>query len=194
MLSIPSDETLVSAHLKGDANALNILFERYTKLLRTYIRIVSWYKDESFIDSILQHAFLVIFEGIRIRKFAPSAGGSFKAWAYAVCKALCFEENRRQSRQPRPVEQALLESFSDDMEKTRPETMIEPDEHLDLTNKIKDVLSGVPAEDLRILQLRLDGRRYEDILKEPDFQGWTLGQLRNRFYRLMELLRTKLKK
>ena len=189
--SLQADEVLAEAYRLGDEPAFDMLYARYIKLLYFYLLKISWFKDEVHLEEILQRVFIVISQGIKTGKFT---GGSFRKWAFTVCRMECVKQDENRAAQPLLISGQLLQALPADLTKERPDASAEVEAYQHLTNKINGVLLRLSESERRLFELRKQGYSYERILQEPDFQGWTVGQLRTRYCRIMESLRKYLKK
>jgi len=188
-----TDEDLVEACRLGDLPAWELLLKRYEQPLRYFLLPFSWIKDASFIDDIIQLTFLTIFKGIKEGKFDPSKG-SFKRWAYGICQKICLAENRKYRRQPKPISERYPEEFPDDLVAHRPEPTPDPEVFDRQRTQLARALEMLTPPERRLFDLRRQGLSYQQIKQLPDFQKFSLGRLRLKYYEIMEKLRTIIKK
>lgn len=188
-----TDEDLVEACRLGDVSAPKILVKRYEQPLRYFLLPFSWIKDASFIDDIIQLTFLTIFKGIKEGKFDPSKG-LFKRWAYGICQKICLAENRNHRRRPKPISERYPEEFPDDLVKVRPEPTPDPEVFNRRRAQLARALEMLIPPERRLFELRRQGLSYQRIKNLPDFQKFSLGRLRLKYYEIMETLRTILRK
>ncbi|MDI6733113.1 MAG: hypothetical protein QME51_08400 [Planctomycetota bacterium] len=128
----PTDEALIDAYRAGNKNALNVLFSRYLKPLKSFLFKKSWFKGHSYLDDVLQDIFLIAFsrlnlptgaslrdpeavlpgqlhsgKGITENKFTDKTPNSFRKYLYAIAHKECIKQDERQSRLPQPLSQVF---------------------------------------------------------------------------------------
>ena len=93
-VSEASDGSLVKQARVGDQHAFEILVDRYYDALFQYSRTILKDKDQT--DDVLQFVFLQLY------LFLPTltTEGSLKAWLFRVARNRCFDDLRKQRREP----------------------------------------------------------------------------------------------
>ena len=92
------DSDLISAYIKGNEYALEVLINRYKD--KVYTSVYMLVKDKYLAEDIFQDAFLKIIKTIKEGRYAEQ--GKFLPWAIRVAHNLCMDHFRR-SRQQIPV-------------------------------------------------------------------------------------------
>lgn len=184
---ILTDEGLVEAYRLGEASALDVLLKRYEPRWRNLVLYLSWRKDASFIDDIIQLILVAIWKGI-IKGGFDAGKGSFKQWAEGIGRNICQAENRKDRRQPQPLSEMYPEEFPDDLMDTRP----------DISTKIMDlerskvqlakILQLLTPEEQELFRLMSQDKTYKDIQQIPPFNKYTLVNLRRKVCDLREFL------
>lgn len=130
--------TLIERARTGDAQALDLLFERHRKPLQRWAtgRLPKWARDISDTDDLVQETLLRTFK--RIEDFEPRRVGALQAYLRQAILNRVREELRRKGRQPdaisldemvdageSPLEQAIgreaVESYEQALARLRPE-------------------------------------------------------------------------
>jgi len=188
------DEDLVKAYQRGDDSALTNLIKRYEAPLRRYVLFRSWIKEPSFIDDILQTIFLIIFNGLRKEGFTPKGTGSFKAWAYGICNNICLDENQKVRRRESPLSQRYPDESPDELLEVKPEPATDPLVFEEQRTQLGRALDKLKPPERRLFELRRQGLSYKQIKEIPDFQRFSLGRLRLKYYEIMEKVKKLLTK
>lgn len=162
------DEALIEAYCAGDKTALDILCQRYLEPIWNHARYLSWSKDKSFIDDIQQQTIVVILQGIKTDKFKPAGVGSFKAWAYAICRRTTLAANQRRKIQARPLSERYPEDLPDNLVDTSPVTT---DYHED-SQLLEKVLSWLSEEEHQLFILLSQNISYNKIIAIPPFDKY----------------------
>jgi len=157
-----TDEGLIEAYRLGDLEALDVLFKRYEPTLRPFILNLSWLKDASFIDDIIQLTLLAIFEGIKKDKFDPRKG-SFKRWAYGICQHICMEENRKRRRLPRLLSERYPEELPNGLLAVRSKTSTGVRNLERITRQLNEILKPLAQEERKLLWLMSQDKTYKEI-------------------------------
>jgi len=179
-----SDADLIALVTQGDQEALELLYERYSRAVYSFsLRIVG---DVQVAEEILQEVFVRAWQ----------QGGSFQStrgtlitWLLSITHNLSIDEVRRRKRRPQKAESA------------EPETILAalPDEGLDVEEEvwlsslrvsIQDALQQLPVAQREAIELAyfqgLTQREIADTLGEP------LGTIKTRMRLGMLKLREQL--
>ena len=184
-----TDEALAEACRDGDNSALVPLVHRYETPLWACALKLSHYKDKPFIDDITQIVFWTIFKLLKSGRFTPRYPGSFKAWAFTMCRKITMAENRSRNRRAKPITEEYLESFSEDATPRRINSSIQTCADEKYLSRLNEAMERLTPLDRKLCQLRNQGIPYEKILKHPDFCTNKSGQLRMKYCRILERLR-----
>lgn len=181
-----SDEDLVRSFYSGDTTALGSLIKRYEHLWY-YIFKTSNSKDKSLIDDILSETFLAMVKELKSVGFIPKDKGSFRSWIYEIAHHRCIQANKKMARQPINLSKEYMESFGyrekrDDIETYQYQMQ-----------KLNEALTKLAPKERRLFELRRQGLSYRQIQPDPYFQYYSIGQLRVKYCRIIETLRTILK-
>ena len=181
-----SDEQLIDAYRSGDATALDLLIKRYEHLWY-YIFKTSNSKDKSLIDDILSETFLAMVKELKSGGFIPKDEGSFRAWLYEIAHHRCIQANTKLARQPISLSKEYMEAFGYREKRDDIET------YQHQMQKLNEALTKLTPKERRLFELRRQGLSYQQIKLDPDFQDYSIGQLRVKYCRIIETLRTILK-
>ena len=170
---------LIQSAKKGDVDAFNRLVLAYQdQSFNVALRILA---DEHLAEDATQEAFISAY-----RNIGGFRGGSFRAWILRIITNRCYDELRRQKRQPSqpldPINNDGEEEFDDPMvlkdEQHLPEAEAEKHE---LETAIQKCIDGL-ANDFRTVVVLVDiqGLDYQEacqIIQKP------LGTLKSRLAR-----------
>jgi RNA polymerase sigma-70 factor, ECF subfamily len=186
------DAPFVARCRDGDANAFEVLVERYQgKMLNTAFRILGDYADAC---DVVQESFLAAYRSLG--RFRGDA--RFSTWLYAI--VVNQSRNRlkqRASRTRREVasldvrpgsgEQALIEGQPSDEK-----TVVDRLGQRERDRKIQECIDAMDEEQREVLVLRdIEGMSYEEISEAlclPD------GTVKSRLFRARNALKSSLKK
>jgi RNA polymerase sigma factor (sigma-70 family) len=90
-----ADERLVALVRRGDESAFEELFDRHSGGILSFCSRILSSREEG--EDALQHAFLVVHQTIRGRRFEPRA---FKPWLYTVARNRCVSVLRARGEAP----------------------------------------------------------------------------------------------
>lgn len=89
-----TDEQLVALALDGQNEALNVLIERYLKLVYSFVS--RYIRDEADAQDVVQEVFVSVWR--HLEKFDQTK--SFRPWLYTVAKNACLDFLRKKSHVP----------------------------------------------------------------------------------------------
>jgi len=186
-LTKASDAELIARASEGDARALEVLYDRYARVVYSFaLRIVG---DPSLAEELLQEVFLRAWQqGGAFR----ATRGSFITWLLSITHNLAIDELRKRRRRPQRAEN----NTSEESEQLLPEM---PDESQDveeevwlasLRDRIADALASLPPAQREAIELAyfqgLTQREIAERLGEP------LGTIKTRMRLGMQKLREQL--
>jgi len=156
--SMPSDQVLVDRLLQGDANAFEVISERYEEPIRRHLLHIV--RDYAAVEDLLQEVFLRVWT--RAEQWNHS--GPFKAWLYRIATNLALNHLRSvKRRREQPLE--ITDSWSDDDDEDNflPAWMsdasaLTPDTILELTEQreqIHKLVDRLPEEKRAVFRLVL---------------------------------------
>ncbi|MFN3589680.1 MAG: RNA polymerase sigma factor, partial [Spirosomataceae bacterium] len=94
-----NDCELVSAYIKGDESAFNILVERYkSKVFTTIVLVV---KDQYVAEDLMQDTFIKAIKTLRNGRYNEE--GKFLPWILRIAHNLAIDYFRRDKRYPNVV-------------------------------------------------------------------------------------------
>jgi RNA polymerase sigma-70 factor (ECF subfamily) len=186
-LTKASDAELIARASEGDARALEILYDRYARVVYSFaLRIVG---DPSLAEELLQEVFFRAWQqGGAFR----ASRGSFITWLLSITHNLAIDELRKRRRRPQRADNNTTE----EAEQLLPEM---PDESQDveeevwlssLRDRIADALASLPPAQREAIELAyfqgLTQREIAERLGEP------LGTIKTRMRLGMQKLREQL--
>ncbi len=102
---IRQDEALIDAYRQGETNALNTLFKRYLEPLRFFLLKFTWFKDDNYLDDLIQEILKIAFIRIKSEKFQSEGEGSFKRYLYKIASIEYKKQDSVRAGQPIPLSQ-----------------------------------------------------------------------------------------
>jgi RNA polymerase sigma-70 factor (ECF subfamily) len=188
---MPSDQNLVERIREHDAHAFEILFDRYTEMIRRHlIRIV---RTEAVTQDLVQEVFLRVWTHAE----QWDGRGSFKAWLYRIATNLALNYlrtvNRRREQSLEIVDQWYEEEEGDstpawlvDASALGPDASLELAEQQALFRRLIETLPQEKREVFRLVhEMEMSMRDVADELGLPE------GTVKSRlFYAKKQLART----
>jgi RNA polymerase sigma-70 factor (ECF subfamily) len=173
------DGALVSAYLRGQARAFDVLVERYQNRLLNFIYRTVGDRERS--EDLVQEAF------IRVHRHLARFDGEkkFSTWIYTIASNLAKNELRNRSRNPLVLFQTMTQGWEDE---ERPlefeDTSMAPDELFrkrHVREQVEAAVAQLPEHHREVFVLReLEGRSYEEI---ADITQCNLGTVKSRLNR-----------
>jgi len=165
-----SDEALVNAARKGDAQAMETLYQRYRRW--AFAVAVRFCDDHQDAADALQESFIHFFD--RFPDFELRS--SLKTYLYKVIKNKAIDVARRKKKFV-PLEDEMLERI--------------PGAHSDLRerrSRLEELLSPLAADERRLLLMRFhDGLTFDEIAGVLDV---SIGTLKSKSHRALAKLRS----
>ncbi|MBX3134434.1 MAG: sigma-70 family RNA polymerase sigma factor [Gemmatimonadaceae bacterium] len=173
------DGALVSAYIKGQSRAFDVLVDRYQNRLLNFIyRTVG---DRERAEDLVQEAF------IRVHRHIARFDGAkkFSTWIYTIASNLAKNELRNRSRNPLVLFQTITQGWEDE---ERPlefeDTSLQPDElyrKRHMRDLVEQAVAQLPEHHREVFVLReLEGRSYEEI---AEITNCNLGTVKSRLNR-----------
>ncbi|MGE3805371.1 MAG: RNA polymerase sigma factor [Gemmataceae bacterium] len=184
-----NDLELLERWRQGDENAAGDLFRRYAGRL---IGLVQQHLSEQLgrrvdAEDVLQSAFRSFFSGARDGRFLLESSDDL--WHLLV--AISLHKVRRQSRRHKASKRSLereTPASTDSLHGLDAELLARepsPDEAASLAELLEQLMGSFPAEQRRMLEMRLQGYQHEEIAAE-------LGCCRQTVMRVLRRARTQL--
>jgi RNA polymerase sigma-70 factor (ECF subfamily) len=174
------DTELVTAFLRGEERAFDVLVERYqARLLNFVYRTVG---DRERAEDLVQEVFVRVYR--HLGRFDRSK--KFSTWIYTIASNLAKNELRNRSRNPLVFFQSLAKGITGDEE--RPiefeDTRLRPDDLFHkrhLRELVETSVARLPAHHREVFVLReLEGKSYEEI---AEITRCNLGTVKSRLNR-----------
>jgi RNA polymerase sigma-70 factor (ECF subfamily) len=93
MEEIESDEDLLAAHLRGDAEAFSVLFDRHQ--LPIYRYLLRLLRIQANAEDVLQDTFMTVLRNAS--QFRSESG--FRAWLFSIARSRLVDHLRRQGKE-----------------------------------------------------------------------------------------------
>lgn len=176
--------SMIQSAQNGNLNSFNEIVLKYqNRLFNLALRMLG---SEDCAEDAVQNAFILAF-----RSLACYRGGSFDFWLLRILKNICYDELRRQKRQPVcPLEPWLY----DDEEVETPIWLTDPTQNptgqiemAELEQAIQNGLHSLPSEYCILITLiDIDGLNYAEA---AHILGLPLGTVKSRLARARLKLR-----
>lgn len=171
---------LITAHLKGDSRAFEILVDRYqVRLLNFVYRMIG---DRERAEDLVQEAFLRVYR--HLDRFDPAR--KFSTWLYTIASNLAKNELRNRSRSPLVLFQYFRQRQNEN--ESRPyeyeDSATRPDDlyaRRQLRELVDRTVVRLAARHREVFVLReLEGKSYEEI---SEITHCNLGTVKSRLNR-----------
>jgi RNA polymerase sigma-70 factor (ECF subfamily) len=168
-----TDRRMADALRSGESGALDALHARYGATVFGYL--ASTLRDRAAAEDVFQLVFTEVWR--RGHQYDPERG-SLITWMLTIARSRTIDELRR--RRPEPLDPATL-----------PETPSPAPQDAALDRwRMAQLLSQLPAEERRLLELRFYGELSQTEIAART--GLALGTIKSRMVRGLERLRTLL--
>jgi RNA polymerase sigma-70 factor (ECF subfamily) len=179
-----SDTELIARASEGDARALEVLYDRYSRVVYSFaLRIVG---DQQLAEEVLQEAF---FRAWQQGSAFKAARGSFITWLLSITHNLAIDEVRKRQRRPQKADseepEAVLAAVPDSGRHVEEEVWLSS-----LRDTIASALDRLPRAQREAIELAyfqgLTQREIAETLGEP------LGTIKTRMRLGLQKLREQL--
>ncbi len=161
LISLPvdqlSDEVLLSAVARGAVWAMEILYERYSRIL--YSLAYRMVADHQVAEDLLQDAFLAIWR--RATSYSPQSGAA-RSWVVSIMHHRTIDYLRSVRRRS-TLKEASWEEVERDERTAFPDAWDEAWQNIQ-SAKIREALMQLPTEQRMVIELAY-------------FQGWTHSEI-----------------
>lgn len=181
-----SDADLIGRAAEGDARALEVLYDRYSRSVYGFaLRLVG---DQQLAEEVLQEAFFRAWR--QGADYSPSRG-TFITWLLSITHNLAIDELRKRRRRPQKADSEEPETVLAAMVDTSAGSDVEDEVWLGaLRQTVTQALAGLPAPQREAIELAyyqgLTQREIADRLGEP------LGTIKTRMRLGLQKLRDAL--
>ena len=177
------DEDLVSAYLKGDTAALEILLTRYSTIILSFIGGKSFfYKDEPYLDDIRQEVLIKVFKGIK--EFTSTGPGSFKRWVFRIAYFETLSHDKARRKGLKLTSEIFTEETTGIPDDLVFELTPRISEYDRASDNLNDTLTKLSDEEINLMTLVSRDIKYQDIIKYPEFMKYSLEALKQKIYNI----------
>jgi len=160
-----SDAALIARAAARDARALEVLYERYARVVFSFaVRIVG---DQQLAEEILQEVFFRVWQQAAVFQ---SGRGTFVTWVLSITHNLAIDEVRKRGRRPQKADSAEPELILAGVADTAP-TVEDEVWQGRLRETIAGALAGLPPAQREAIELAyfrgLTQREIAETLGEP---------------------------
>lgn len=183
-LALRSDPELVELMAIGDTRALDVLYDRYARIVFSFaLRILG---DRATAEEVLQEAF---FRAWRQARTVRDHHGFFITWLLSVTHDLAIDECRTQNRRPRKAPGGCPERLLTDLADIA-WPVEEPARIRTVRAQIAGAFAALPASHRHTIELAyFGGLTYGEIAK---LQGLPVGTVKTRLRLGLRKLREQL--
>ncbi|MCS6858814.1 MAG: RNA polymerase sigma factor [Abditibacteriales bacterium] len=154
-----SDEELMARVVKGDTQALGVLFERYQQPLFGFLyRLLN---DRTAAEDLLQDTFFRIYD----RRRTYQLGMKFSTWMFTIAKNLTADYFKHSARREMPVSQMATDDDEKEVEHfIDPSDVVEDWQKAELVHAVRRAVHSLPEDQRTVIILReYQGLSYRDI-------------------------------
>jgi RNA polymerase sigma factor (sigma-70 family) len=167
-----SDEKLIKACLKGDAEAWAALIDKYKNLIYSIPVKFGMYQDAADIFQAVCVDLMSELPNLREHRALPK-------WLIQTCYHRCLQQRRLAGRHVE-LEPEHAEKPADNAEPTLPEQMLV---QLEQEQLLRDVIAEMPERCERMIQMlffETPARPYDEVAKELGLATGSIGFIRGR--------------
>ena len=168
-----SDEALREKLLRGDLDAFDLLYERHSRPLFSFVR--RHVGDAHEAEDVLHETFLVMLR----ERDAGRAAVSLRAWLFEVARNQCLNRLRARRRGARALEASPPEPARTE----QPDQAIEARQTAD---RLRRAVSQLPAGLAEVYALRAGGMSYEELAQ---VLAIPVGTVKSRIHDMVNRLR-----
>lgn len=186
-LNLASDTQLIRAFQEGNANALEILVNRYKD--KIFSSILFLVKDKYLAEDLFQDVFIKVIDTLRNNRYTEE--GKFLPWALRISHNLCVDYFRKVKRAP-----AI--KTSDDRDIFEVINVVEDSAETKLMNnqsheRVRKMLDMLPEEQREVIVLRhFADMSFKDIAEITNCSiNTALGRMRYGLINLRKLMLEK---
>jgi RNA polymerase sigma-70 factor (ECF subfamily) len=180
-LSPIADDQLVARIARGDAAALEVLYDRYVR--QCFGLAMRMLGDSALSEEVVQEVFLKVWTN---PGSYSSQKGKFASWLLSLIHHRCIDELRRRSR----TEVALDDDETGGVLSTEADPALEPGDQvwvMEQQRAVRDALSKIPQNQRQVLELAyFRGLSHSEIAARL---GQPLGTVKTRIRLGMQSLR-----
>jgi len=150
-----SDDDLMRMHRDGDADAFDVLFDRYHAAVYGFARAML--NGTRGADDVLQDTFLAVARAAD--DYTPRS--RFRAWLLRIARNNCLNRLRAEHRRREAMESTPLEFVRPEADQPRPPDRMESDEE---TTRIRRMVGELPERQREaVLLYAFEGMKYREI-------------------------------
>lgn len=182
--NLVSDQELVSAYLKGNEAAFEILLKRHQD--RIYTQIVLMVRDREVADDIFQETFMKAIRTLKQGKYNEE--GKFLPWVLRIAHNLSIDHFRKAKKMPKVRSDENYDVFSGiaNDEKNVEDTWIEDIIHGD----IRQLIEELPPEQKEVVMMRhFNNMSFKEISDHCNVSiNTSLGRMRYALINMRKLI------
>jgi RNA polymerase sigma factor (sigma-70 family) len=182
-LEILSDNNLIQQYLEGDDKSLEILIERYLKIIYNFI--YNNVGDQAVAEDITQEVFIKIWKNIR--KFDQTK--NFKPWIFQIAKNASIDYLRK--KKSIPFSRFENEKGQNPLTENIAEKPLNLLENISDKEVLESAIKNLSSKDREMVELRytkgLSFKEISDRLKE------SINTVKSRYRRILISLRKNIK-
>ncbi len=182
-----SDKELVSAYLKGNESAFEVLLKRHQE--RIYNQIYGLVRDSAEADDIFQETFVKVVRTLKSGRYNEE--GKFLPWVMRIAHNLSIDHFRKGKKMPKVRSDERYDPFASI---PRDELNIEEDLiKAVIDEKIRDIILELPKEQQEVIMLRhYAGMSFKDIADQCDVSiNTSLGRMRYALINMRKIIAEK---
>lgn len=182
--NVVSDQELVSAYLKGNESAFEVLLKRHQE--RIFLQIKSMVRDTAIAEDIFQETFVKAIRTLKMGKYNEE--GKFLPWILRIAHNLSIDHFRKERKMPKSRSNETYDVFSHIPrdEKNMEESMIDEVINAD----VRKLIEHLPPDQREVVLLRhYGGLSYREIAEQCNVSiNTSLGRMRYALINMRKLI------
>jgi DNA-directed RNA polymerase specialized sigma24 family protein len=187
-----TDEQLVTDYLGGDKQAMEILLTRYQTIILAFLCGTTWFaKDKSYLDDVRQEVLVTIFNELNQipSHFTPAGPGSFKKWVYRIAHFEALNHDKKKRKGPKLTSEVFPEEETGIPNDLLYDVTPTSTDYEEIEEQMKEIISKLTKEELKLMKLVCKPMEYKDIQKEPEFQKYSVDYLMLKVYNIRKRMK-----
>jgi len=185
-----TDEQLVEAFINGDKQSMEILLNRYLTIILAFLCGNSWFvKDKSYLDEVRQEVLITIFNEISQGHFIPAGPGSFKKWVYRIAHFEALNHDKKKRKGPKLTSEVFPEEETGIPNDLLYDVTPTSTDYEEIEEQMKEIISKLTKEELKLMKLVCKPMEYKDIQKEPEFKKYSVDYLMLKVYNIRKRMK-----
>ena len=183
-----SDQDLVQAYIKGDHSAIEVLINKHSSKVYTYILLTI--KNQQLAEDLFQETFIKVIQSLRGGKYKDN--GKFLSWVIRIAHNLIIDHFRKE-KQMNTVSNDDTEVDLFNSKKLSDSNIEELIINSQIKSEIRVLINELPDDQREVVLLRhYGGLSFKEIADQTDVSiNTALGRMRYALINLRKLIQEK---